>query len=526
MSRPSRPAGRSYTLWTSPSAGSAPSNASPSGKSFALPPTSTPSTKPEGRSVFSALARAQAEEESRKRFQQATAPKPAYRDAAGSEHKIDPAEPTVQTLRKAVTPEKYASRPARSQAYYGPSPATPPTVFHDPFGPMFYVWMLERASAERRAAWAYHHRRRMDESRWADMVRRDPQLPSRLQQLEAAGQPRDPAYVPPELAGDPDLMYSDEYLAAVWNPQPQPGGATQVPGRSDPTHGSSVPGSQPQVVLPQVPPSQASGVQTPRSQAAPRRAGISWMAVLACLAIVCLGGFVVWLVVVNSPVRPAAGGSGDQGSMTMAQKVKNAIAGRSAAKPPDDSAIYNPLSARCGSFVDVNEIDFRGKNYRIAEIRQYDHAVGGKHFTLTDYVLRFGEELVRVRTVPFEDRWKVLLLNLYDDRAYEEGLHNVVRDDTLKFVVDDPEANLHEEYWRVEDVRESYKARVTILCGDGKDAPPQVSQAELEYWDYWRDTEVDGVKVTQYLYVEMNTANGWFQLWRGMESDPERIVVT
>ena len=211
---------------------------------------------------------------------------------------------------------------------------------------------------------------------------------------------------------------------------------------------------------------------------------------------------------------------------TLFQIVKDKLLGRSAPTTPEETAIYNPLSAQCGSFVAVDAIDFRGKNFRVVEIQQYDHDLGNKRFQLVNYVLRFDEEVVRLRAVPFEGRTKVMLLSVYDDRAYDEGLHNVVRDDTLKFVVDDSEAGLHEEYWRVEDVRASYKARVTILRGASKDAPPEVSHAQLEYWDYWRDTEVDGVKVTQYLYVEMNTATGWFQIWRGMETEPERILVT
>jgi hypothetical protein len=242
-----------------------------------------------------------------------------------------------------------------------------------------------------------------------------------------------------------------------------------------------------------------------------------------------LGSFVVWLVFVRQIPELGPGGRRDQGRKTMPtlfQFVKDKLLGRSAPPVPEPAAIYNPLSAQCGSFVAVDVLDFRGKNYRIVEIQQYDPDLGGKHFPLVNYVVRFDEEVVRIRAVPFEERTKVMLLSVYDDRAYDEGLHNTVRDNTLKFVVDDPQTGLHEEYWRVEDVRESYKARVTILRGSSADASPEISHAEVEYWDYWRQTEVDGAKVTQYLYVEMNTNTGWFQIWRGMETDPGRILVT
>ncbi len=510
MSRPSSPAGRSYSLGTSQFKDGSSSVPTPSGQSFASGSKSPTSSKPEGSSVYSALSRAQAVEESRARFQQATIPKPAYRDAAGGEHKIDPADQEVQTLRKTVTPDKYADRPARAQDFYGPQPGgAPPVVYRDPFGPLFHWWLLERASADRRAAWAYHHRGQIDQARWADMTRRDPQLESRVRQLETAGQPRDPNYVPPELANDRDLMYSDEYLAAVGNPQPQQAGGPTSPEQSN---------SWDRFVA-----------RGPQAEAPQRRTSLSWTAVFASLAMLGLGAFVVWLVFIRQFPEPGTGNRHDRGKKTMPtlfQIVKNALLGRSAARRSDETAIYNPLSARCGAFVAIDAIDFRGKNYRIAEIQQYDHNLGGKRFPFANYVLRFDEEVVRLRAIPLENRWKALLLTLYDDLAYNEGLHNVVRDDTLKFVVDDPEKNLHEEYWRVEDVRESYKAQVTILRGTSPNTPSEVSRAQVEYWDYWRDTEVDSVKVTQYLYVEMNTETGWFQIWRGTETDPERILLT
>jgi hypothetical protein len=423
-----------------------------------------PSSKPSGKSFSSPLARAQAVEGSRERFQQATAPKPTYTDPKGNQHPINPTAKPVETLRREVTPEQYANRPERKRQVFGPmQPANPP-VFRDPFGPFFYLWLLERATADDRARWAYNHRAEMDQARWADMVGRDPQLEARVRQLEAQGRPADPTYVPEPIKHDPDLMYNDGYVAAVWNPQ-----------------------SAPQQ----------------------RPSGFPWGAVLLCVAFLCvvlLGAICVglWVVRKQSAKRPAEG------------------PGTKAGTGPQ--TIDNPLGIECGSLVTIDELDFRGKNYRVVEIQEYDHDVGGKHFRLVNYVLQFDNEVVRVRAVRGEDRLRAMLLTLYDDLAYNEALHNTVRDDTGKFVVDDAEARLHEEYWRVEDVRQSYHANVTKLHRESKDSAPQVSHSHLEYWDYWRDTEVDGVKVTQYLYVEMDADTGWFQIWRGMETDPERIL--
>ena len=88
--------------------------------------------------------------------------------------------------------------------------------------------------------------------------------------------------------------------------------------------------------------------------------------------------------------------------------------------------MYNPLSMKCGSFVAVDELDYRGKDFRVVEIQEYDHALGGKHFKLVNYVLQADQEVVRLRAVPSKDGFKAMLMNLYDDCAYNEGLHNVV----------------------------------------------------------------------------------------------------
>ena len=41
---------------------------------------------------------------------------------------------------------------------------------------------------------------------------------------------------------------------------------------------------------------------------------------------------------------------------------------------------------------------------------------------------------------------------------------------------------------------------------------------KLEYWDYWRDADIGGGKTAkEFLFAEMNSDTGWFQLWRGRE---------
>ena len=54
----------------------------------------------------------------------------------------------------------------------------------------------------------------------------------------------------------------------------------------------------------------------------------------------------------------------------------------------------------------------------------------------------------------------------------------------------------------------------------------EVERFQLEYWDYWREIQdLAGQPVTQFFFVEMDTRNGWFQMWRGTEIDPKKVMV-
>jgi hypothetical protein len=201
---------------------------------------------------------------------------------------------------------------------------------------------------------------------------------------------------------------------------------------------------------------------------------------------------------------------------------------------------YNPLKARIGSAVAIDDPDWKDYNFFLREIREYKRTIGGQQFQFADYALQarslHGEDVwVRIRLNPVADAGRVaglthqvLFLRLDDDLAYDEGLHNVVRDTTKKFQVLQ-DGQVTEEYWRINDVGDSYKARVAIvkdLNNDGTVEQDEVRHVQLEYWDYWRETpDIAGQKVTQFLFVEMDTDNGWFQIWKGQEIDPQKVMV-
>ena len=82
-------------------------------------------------------------------------------------------------------------------------------------------------------------------------------------------------------------------------------------------------------------------------------------------------------------------------------------------------------------------------------------------------------------------------------------------------------AAVTETFTRINDVRESYEAAVLVVAettAEGKAPPGKTSTARLEYWDYWREIDIGGGKTAkEFLFVEMNSDTGWFQIWRGRE---------
>jgi hypothetical protein len=74
-----------------------------------------------------------------------------------------------------------------------------------------------------------------------------------------------------------------------------------------------------------------------------------------------------------------------------------------------------------------------------------------------------------------------------------------------------------ETYRRINDNLSSYKADVLIVteCLNQQAVTKKNAVAELEYWDYFREVEQGGRKFPQFLFVEMNLKNGWFQIWQG-----------
>ena len=207
------------------------SSAAPSGKRYSgsgdSTPTSSASTRPAGKSYDPVAAQSQRKEESRRAFVKGKEPQSTYTDVGGNTQPIDPRARTTQVLREEVDRDRWATRDWRARRVFGDYSSRPVVVYHDPYSNWFWWWLLSR-DLDTRANWAYHHRSTMDESRYRDLQAHDAQLEARLKQLEAQGVPRDPEYHPSDI--DRDLMYSDQYIQAVYNPVPVRRAPTAAPG--------------------------------------------------------------------------------------------------------------------------------------------------------------------------------------------------------------------------------------------------------------------------------------------------------
>ncbi len=203
-------------------------------------------------------------------------------------------------------------------------------------------------------------------------------------------------------------------------------------------------------------------------------------------------------------------------------------------KATDAVLFLNPLDLRIGSPVEVSPVngpEFQGYDFSVKEIREFVRRINNQEFNFTDYFLKgintksfdtAQEVTTRLRAVPNPQGTNdCVFLRLYDEFAFAEDFLNVVKDTTGIFEVTDDKTGAKETYTRINDVRGSYEANLLIITAttdDGKAPAGTTKSAKLEYWDYWRDLDIGGGKAAkQFIFIEMNSDTGWFQIWRGTE---------
>lgn len=176
-----------------------------------------------------------------------------------------------------------------------------------------------------------------------------------------------------------------------------------------------------------------------------------------------------------------------------------------------------------GDVVEIDTPATRTHRLIVAEIRQYAGLPIGP---IVDYVLEGvpGCPQVRLRFLPNENaKVRPLVLTLYDSLAYDEGLLDVVRDETARLTIHDNSDSANtagDIFWRIYDEPDSHISSVNIQSRAG------ITDAAIEYWDYSRLTVIEGVETEEFIFVESNKATGWFEIWRGVEVAAGKIATS
>ena len=147
---------------------------------------------------------------------------------------------------------------------------------------------------------------------------------------------------------------------------------------------------------------------------------------------------------------------------------------------------------------------------------------------MVDYVLadNAGDgSLMRLRIMRQDngDRSKTAILTLYDRFPYSEQFHDVVQSDFKHLAVHDSASEDGDRtmFWRIRDVTASHVSPVKIRKRAGRSI-----HANIEFWDYSRLTDLNGVEAEEFIFVELNSADRAFEIWRGVEVDAGKIAAT
>lgn len=201
--------------------------------------------------------------------------------------------------------------------------------------------------------------------------------------------------------------------------------------------------------------------------------------------------------------------------------------------------IDNPLKLRIGDLIRIDELDLKGLDFCVGGILEYERVESKETFLFTDYDLlarSMGKDDVklRLRLNPLKEAdqsagltHSVVVLKLYDELNYTEEFHKVVTDTTETFEVLE-NGVCTERYWRMGSGKEPYKAVITELCKGNKASTyrSELIRRNIEYWDYNREIKDEaGQSLIEYLFVEMDSTTGYFQLWKGPEIDPIQVLL-
>jgi len=201
-------------------------------------------------------------------------------------------------------------------------------------------------------------------------------------------------------------------------------------------------------------------------------------------------------------------------------------------KPAVEFKFYNPLKMKIGNSIKIDILDFEKFNFTIQTLREVKRIVDNENFLFADYAILArpldGDSVSRrLRLMPMEHSdgnltHKVLLLNKIAECEYDKNFHEGLSYEQNQGIFTEADAT----YWRVDDVKNEWNATTVTLQdidNNGRLPPNEIKHGKLTYWDFWRQTEIDGNSLIEFYFVEMDQ-NGFFEFWVGSEINPTRVT--
>lgn len=213
--------------------------------------------------------------------------------------------------------------------------------------------------------------------------------------------------------------------------------------------------------------------------------------------------------------------SSDRLSAKTGEPVSRTVAKNS---PEEDQGIGINLE----STVKIDTIDTVNSRFKVKEIRKNLVFQGDKSFI--DYVLSEpNTDDFRLRIFKdSHDNNRAVILKIHDSLEYDQGFHDLVKNSEEFEMHDDLNDNdesndIHEKFWRIDDVKIAYSSRVVVKKSPKENAVELIEKS-FDFWDFSRMTEIDSVELEEFVFVEMDKETGMFTIWRGTEIPVQRIT--
>ncbi len=213
---------------------------------------------------------------------------------------------------------------------------------------------------------------------------------------------------------------------------------------------------------------------------------------------------------------------------TIAQIMAKKMFGESKQQPDQDRlGIDNPLDAVAGSLLKIEHVDLPDEALPLVSVRASSVSVGSEQFRFVDYepelvVDKDGDKVqYRVRVILTDEGLKFMLMMLDGELPFDVEFEKKAYLDPI-FRIANPNPAIAGDYTRINDVQTSYHSTVNVVAGLNGPAQSKKRQT-VEFRDWSRQAEVDGVSLARYVYVEKNFDLGMFQVWVAEEIDQSQV---